>query len=106
MDVQIPRMDGMEATRRIRRNASGVLPAAVPIVAMTAHAMKGDREKMMQSGMNEYLNKPIEGEALQKALRSIFALKEKSERARRLHLMNQISRRNCRFLMNRDFSGE
>ncbi|MBN2530860.1 MAG: response regulator [Deltaproteobacteria bacterium] len=81
MDVQMPQMDGMEATRRIRRNASGVLPAAIPIIAMTAHAMKGDREKMMESGMNEYLSKPIEGEALQEVLRSIFALKDKSARA-------------------------
>jgi CheY-like chemotaxis protein len=59
MDVQMPEMDGFEATRRIRDPQSGVVDGKVPIVAMTAHAMKGDRERCLESGMDGYLAKPI-----------------------------------------------
>jgi two-component system, sensor histidine kinase and response regulator len=59
MDVQMPEMDGLEATRRIRDIQSGVTNPRVPIVAMTAHAMKGDRERCLESGMDAYLAKPI-----------------------------------------------
>ena len=59
MDIQMPEMDGFEATRCIRESG---LPTArtIPIVAMTAHALKGDRELSLQAGMNDHLTKPID----------------------------------------------
>lgn len=66
MDVQMPEMDGIEATRTIALN----VPAAMRprIIAMTAHAMAGDRERCMLAGMDDYLNKPIEVASLGAAL--------------------------------------
>ncbi|MEI6613696.1 MAG: response regulator, partial [Chrysiogenales bacterium] len=64
MDVQMPEMDGLEAVRRIRDPKSGVLDHSLPVIAMTAQAMAGDREKCLQAGMNDYLAKPIFPQAL------------------------------------------
>lgn len=64
MDVQMPEMDGLEATRRIR-SAPGRQPY---IIAMTAHAMKGDREVCLEAGMNDYVSKPVRMEDLQAAI--------------------------------------
>ncbi len=57
MDVQMPVMDGLQATMRIRQNKAH---AALPIIAMTAHAMTGDRERCQLAGMNDYVTKPFE----------------------------------------------
>ncbi len=62
MDVQMPEMDGFEATRAIRKKQDE--RKDIPIVAMTAHAMKGDREKCLQAGMDDYVAKPIEPQEL------------------------------------------
>jgi PAS domain S-box-containing protein len=67
MDVQMPVMDGLEATRRIRSGLPGI-PADIPVIAMTAYAMAGDRERFLAGGMTGYLSKPLESGALRKAL--------------------------------------
>ena len=68
MDVQMPEMDGLEATQQIRSLRSAVLNHDVPIIAMTAHAMSGDREICLKAGMNDYVTKPVDPKALADAL--------------------------------------
>jgi len=69
MDVQMPEMDGLEATRNIRNPHSAVLNHRVPVIAMTAHAMHGDRERCLEAGMDDYVSKPVEPSALVKVLK-------------------------------------
>lgn len=83
MDVQMPVMDGLEATRSIRRleareKLHPLNRKPLPIVAMTAHAMKGDRELCLESGMNEYLSKPIRTHELDEILGKLFSEEEKT----------------------------
>jgi len=68
MDMRMPEMDGVEATRRIRGQRSVVLNPAVPILAMTANVQPSDRERCMNVGMNAFLNKPISPDELHDAL--------------------------------------
>ncbi|MFU2209713.1 response regulator [Solidesulfovibrio sp. C21] len=68
MDIQMPEMDGLEATRAIRQDKTGDFDPQIPIVALTAHALKGDRETFLRAGMNEYLSKPVSPESLAAAL--------------------------------------
>ena len=68
MDVQMPEMDGLAATRRIRDPRSEVLQHEIPIIAMTANALQGDRELCLEAGMNDYVTKPIFKPALTEAL--------------------------------------
>jgi CheY-like chemotaxis protein len=60
MDCQMPEMDGFEATRIIRDQASGVLDHGVPVVAMTANALPEDRARALACGMNDFLAKPVD----------------------------------------------
>jgi two-component system sensor histidine kinase/response regulator len=69
MDVQMPEMDGFEATARIRAGEASPEKSLIPIIAMTAHAMKGDYEACIHAGMNDYVTKPVNPEALAKAIR-------------------------------------
>jgi PAS domain S-box-containing protein len=68
MDVQMPEMDGLEATRIIRDPKSAVLNHQVPVIAMTANAMRGDRQRCLEAGMNDYVSKPVSPQALAEAL--------------------------------------
>ena len=70
MDVQMPEMDGFETTQLIRQGKAGVHHQNTVIIAMTANAMKGDKEKCLDAGMNEYIAKPINLNALKSTLLS------------------------------------
>ncbi len=72
MDVEMPELDGCEATRRIR--AKGVSPVRPWIIALTAGAMAGDRERALNSGMNDFLTKPVRTESLSAALARAHAM--------------------------------
>jgi CheY-like chemotaxis protein len=68
MDVQMPVMSGIEATRQIRSSSELAARKDIPIIALTAYAMSGDREAFLQAGMDDYLSKPVSLEDLVKAI--------------------------------------
>jgi CheY-like chemotaxis protein len=69
MDIQMPQMDGIEATRRLRTKPEFV---SVPIIALTALAMPGDRERCLESGANEYISKPVSPKELRKIIETFL----------------------------------
>ena len=72
MDIQMPEMDGYTSTSHIRSE----LRSKIPIIAMTAHAMEGEREKCLKSGMNDYCSKPINEEKLFEMIQKYLVIKE------------------------------
>lgn len=68
MDVQMPGLDGVQATRSIRAGEVPGVDPALPVIAMTAHAMKGDREVFLDAGMDEYVSKPVAPQDLRAAI--------------------------------------
>ena len=73
MDCQMPVMDGFEATRQLREGRHGVLQPDIAVIAMTANAMVGDRERCLACGMNDYVAKPIQVPLLKEALDKVKA---------------------------------
>lgn len=75
MDCQMPIMDGFEATRQIRSGTSGVRDSSIAIIAMTANALSGDRERCLEAGMDAYLSKPLKKALLKETLDSVLQQK-------------------------------
>lgn len=73
MDCQMPVMDGYECTRQIRDPNSSVLNHHIPIIALTANAMRGDKEACLEAGMDDYVSKPVEAETIEQMLRKWLA---------------------------------
>ena len=81
MDCEMPNMDGFETSLLIRRQAAGSPNTNIPIIAVTANAMEGDRERCMAAKMNDYLSKPIEPEKLAEAIRKWLPRTDAAESA-------------------------
>ncbi len=80
MDIQMPVMDGIEATRRIRTKINGRDSSKLPIIALTAHALKSDLERCIEAGMNDFITKPVLPETLEQVLRKwLFAPSTESD---------------------------
>jgi signal transduction histidine kinase/ligand-binding sensor domain-containing protein/DNA-binding response OmpR family regulator len=73
MDIQMPQMDGFEATAAIRAQDAASGRARIPVIALTAHAMSRDRERCLEAGMDDYLSKPIEVAQLRRVLAKVIA---------------------------------
>jgi CheY-like chemotaxis protein len=71
MDVQMPEMDGLEATQAIRERESLTGRPRIPIIAMTAYAMAGDRDRCLEAGMDGYVSKPINAQELFEAIENV-----------------------------------
>ena len=73
MDIQMPTMDGIEATKHIRQSPEMTKVSSIPIIALTAHAMPEDRDNFLKVGMNDYISKPVSFEQLIAALKRIMS---------------------------------
>lgn len=77
MDCQMPKMDGYEATKAIRNSDGKLFNQAIPIIAMTANAMKGDKENCLAAGMDDYLSKPVSAEEIRQKLEIWLSIKDR-----------------------------
>ena len=75
MDISLPGLNGWEATKQIRRNR---VTALIPIIALTAHAMSGDREKTLEAGCDEYETKPVELEVLLSKIQTLLSRRDRA----------------------------
>jgi PAS domain S-box-containing protein len=93
MDIQMPEMDGMEATREIRKweEKASKQVSSIPIIAMTAHAMEGDREMCLESGMDDYITKPIKRELVFEILEKWVLNKEELDGIDQALLINRMA---------------
>lgn len=71
MDIRMPEMDGIMTTHKIRNSASSKFDPRIPIIALTAHAMEGDRERFLEEGMNDYISKPLNEEDLLRVIEGV-----------------------------------
>lgn len=72
MDIQMPVMDGVEATRSIRNGVAGKEVADIPIIALTAYVLPKDKNEFQKTGMNGYVSKPVDFDTLTEALHAVF----------------------------------
>jgi CheY-like chemotaxis protein len=76
MDIRLPRLSGLEVARRLRKKAQF---SHTPIIALTAHAMKGDEEKAIEAGCNSYVSKPIDTRKLPRLVADMLAAHQEQE---------------------------
>lgn len=74
MDVQLPKMSGLEVTRRLKENPAF---SHIPVIALTAYAMKGDKEKVIEAGCDTYLSKPVNTRELRRVVAEMLLQRQK-----------------------------
>lgn len=100
MDLQMPVMDGLTATREIRKDTTGEINQEVLIIAMTANAMKGDREHCIEAGMNDYISKPINMEKLRTLLTKYLVERTVGEQSENINNKKSITSENNTIIFN------